>query len=759
VELHSCFEQEEKMKTPTKEVAMKVRKVKIIGLSILLAVVVLLLPTTGLAQGDGFYTVSQGETQVQIQPLENTTDAVTFYNMTNMQAATGLEEPNTAIMFLYENTTTGDVSLFVILGAAAGTAGSTTITLSGVPAAATFLVKDDATDFRDTWQLTPPTGAVSNTWDQGRGDGWVLGPLGSEFSVSLFPQFTAGITKVKFLYGSRTNPQSVSLNLLDPIVVAGTPNEPPTVSLVETPADPRINQPVTFDASSSFDPDGQIVKYEWDFNGDGIFDQTTTTPTTTYTYTTSGTRTVTVRATDNEGATARASLTIALADLAVKVTRTISTSAALPGSTFLVVVRIEPQMDVAGVGLQENLPIGWSIKPLENAGAAFKRSTVQWIFVDQIRANTTKVITYELTVPTSDKLIATTLPVCFTITGTFQAMTPFMEIPVEGDAKVEVTDALPLKEAIAHLVPRVGFDSDDTIDLRLSQKIDPQQLTRAIEIWQNDEVVPWTQGAQISLAEMKELSAYAYTCTPVDLPLPLVPAAKITAVRTIATPVPCNNILLNYYGPGGDNAASTFTVKVEIWSDHDLYGVGLEEDLPTGWIVTPIENDGFTYKRSRNEWLFPSKLPAGTTKTIIYQVEVPQTEMIEIAASDPCYASSNDLYGVVDSALPCMDTAVTGDSGVDVSDCVSVLVAISRWDVEHDRLDITLSDKISFQQVQRAIAFWLEDEVVPWTCGQTVGYHMLKTIIAYWLTNTNICDPLPAVPAGPCDPDASVCGG
>jgi len=757
--LHSCFEHEEKMKTPTKEVAMKVRKGSILGLFLLLAVVVLLLPTTGLAQGDGFYTVSQGETQVQIEPLANAAGAVAFYKMTNMQSATGLEKPNTAVVFLYQDTAGGVVSLFVLLGAATGTAGSTTMTLSGVPAGASFLVKDDGSDFRDTWQLTPPTGSTSWTWDQGRGDGMVLGPLGTEFSVTLFPQFSAGITRVVFLSGSLASPTEVTLNLLDPIIVAGTPNEPPQVGFTVSPSNPRINQPVTFDASSSFDPDGQIAKYEWDFNGDGLFDSTTTEPTVSYTYAASGAKSVTVRATDNEGATARSTLSVSIGDLAVKVTRTISTSAALPGSTFLVIVRMEPQMDVAGVGLQENLPVGWKIKPLENAGAAFKRASVQWVFVDQIRGGSTKIISYELTVPPSDQLIATTLPVCFTLTGTFQAMTPFMELPVEGDAKIEVSTALPLKEAIAHLVPRVGLDTEDTIDLRLSQKIDPQQLKRALEMWQNDEVVPWTQGSTISLEQMKELSAYAYTCTPVDLPLPLVPPARISAVRTIATPVPCNNVLLNYYGPGGDKAGSTFTVKVEIWADQDLYGVGLKEELPTGWKVIPIENDGLTYKRSRNEWVWPTKLPAGVTKTIIYQVEVPQTQMIEMAASDPCYASSNDLYGVVDSALPCMEVPVTGDSGVDVSDCLSVLVAISRWDVDHDRLDITLSDRISFQQVQRAIAFWLEDEEVPWTCGETVGYHMLKEIIAYWLTGTNICDPLPVIPDGPCDPDASVCGG
>ena len=740
---------------------MRVRKVSRFGLPLLLAVVVLLVPVLGLAQGEGFYTVSQGETQVTITPLANAADPVAFYKSTNSMSSTGFEKASTAVLFLYKNTVNGQVSLFVILGGATGgPAGSTSMTLSGVPAAAVFQVQDDgAGDFRETWQLTPPTGSVSWVWNQGSGDGMVLGPLGGAFQLSLFPQFTAGITDVKFLYGDRIAPQTITLNRVDPIIIAASTNAQPTVSFTVSTSNARVNQPITFDASASKDPDGSIVKYEWDFNGDGVFDQTTTAPTVSYTYTTSGTKTVTVRATDNGGATGKATQTITVGELAVRVTRTISTSAALPGSTFLVIVRMEPQMDVAGVGLQENLPVGWEIKPLENAGAAFKRSTVQWIFVDTIRANTTKIISYELTVPAASQLMTSTMPVCFTLTGTFQAMTPFMEIPVEGDAKVQVSSTLPLKEAIAHLVPRKSVDDQDTIDLRLSQKIDSQQLARALEMWQNDESVPSTGGATITLEEMKELAAYAYTCTPVDLPLPLVPAAHINAVRTIIAPVPCNNVLLNYTGPGGDRAGSTFTVKVEIWADQDLYGVGLNEDVPAGWKVIPVENDGLTYKRSKTEWVYPTKLPAGTTKTIIYQVEVPQTEAIEMASSDPCYASSNDLYGVVDSALPCMDTTVTGDSGVDVSECVSVLVAISRWDVEHDQLDITLSNKISFLQVQRAIAFWLEDEVVPWTCGQTVGYHMLKEIIAYWLTGTDICDPLPAAPSGPCAPDAATCSG
>ena len=735
---------------------MKVYKVSLYGLFLLLVLGTLLFPASVLAQESGYYTVTQGEKKVQITPLAGSTAASDFYNLTDSQSNTGLEETNTAVMFLYRNTTTGDVSLFVLLSGTGGIAGATTMVLSGVPPTAGFTVQDDGTvDFREVWELTPPTGKVSWTWDDGKADGMVLGPLGGEFSLVLNPQWTAGITAVKFLSGDISSPQQVDLNLLDAITIGGTPNEPPEVSFATSPANPHINEPVTFDASATFDPDGSITEYAWDFDGDGLFDQTTTDPVVTHSYAVAGSKSVTLRATDSDGATQRATISLAISDLAVKVTRTISTVAALPGSTFKVVVRIEPEMDLAGVGLEEKLPVGWKIKPLENAGAAFKRAAVQWVFIDEIKAGTTKVISYEVTVPDSSNLVATTLPVCFDITGIFQARTPALEIPVEGDTTIEITDALPLKTAIAHLVPRVGDDSEDTIDLRLSQKIASDQLNRALEIWQNDEYVPWTQGASIGLEDMKEISAYAYTCTPVDVDLPSVPQANINAVRTIATPVPCNNVLLNYIGSDGNPAGNTFTVKVEISADQDLYGVGLAEDLPTGWKVTPIENAGFIYKRSKVEWVFPSKIPAGTMKIIIYQVEVPQTQAFETSASDPCYVSSDEIQGIVDSALPCQDTTVTGDSTVVISDSVPVIVAISRWDVENDTIDINLSDKISFQQVQRAIAFWLEDEVVPRTGGQTVGYETLKTIIAYWLTNTNICDSLPGSVQGACDGSAA----
>ena len=65
---------------------------------------------------------------------------------------------------------------------------------------------------------------------------------------------------------------------------------------------------VSYTAAGSADEDGSITKYEWDLDGDGTFEKTTTGATTSRRYTTPGSITVKVRVTDNDGAKATDSL-------------------------------------------------------------------------------------------------------------------------------------------------------------------------------------------------------------------------------------------------------------------------------------------------------------------------------------------------------------------------------------------------------------------------------------------------------------------
>ena len=62
-----------------------------------------------------------------------------------------------------------------------------------------------------------------------------------------------------------------------------------------------VNTPVRFDASASFDPDGEIVLYEWDWNNDGVFDEASTSPTIDHAFDTVFSGMVRLRVADNDG--------------------------------------------------------------------------------------------------------------------------------------------------------------------------------------------------------------------------------------------------------------------------------------------------------------------------------------------------------------------------------------------------------------------------------------------------------------------------
>ena len=69
------------------------------------------------------------------------------------------------------------------------------------------------------------------------------------------------------------------------------PDDPPVAGLSAT----QTNGDVSFDASASSDPDSAIDSYEWDFDGDGSVDETTSGATTTHGYASGGTYEAVVR--------------------------------------------------------------------------------------------------------------------------------------------------------------------------------------------------------------------------------------------------------------------------------------------------------------------------------------------------------------------------------------------------------------------------------------------------------------------------------
>jgi PKD repeat protein len=96
-----------------------------------------------------------------------------------------------------------------------------------------------------------------------------------------------------------------------PVVV--TDNQQPTANFTYSPTGPLTNETVEFDPSASSDPDGTIVEYRWDLDGDGTDDTVTTSATNvTWNYADDGDFNVTLEVVDNDSATDTESKTVAV---------------------------------------------------------------------------------------------------------------------------------------------------------------------------------------------------------------------------------------------------------------------------------------------------------------------------------------------------------------------------------------------------------------------------------------------------------------
>lgn len=87
-------------------------------------------------------------------------------------------------------------------------------------------------------------------------------------------------------------------------------NLAPIADFAYSPQSPRVCEAITFDASSSYDPDGSIVSYEWDF-GDG---NKTEGKVVTHAYSQAGSYIVTLTVTDDNGATNTTSEVVTVED-------------------------------------------------------------------------------------------------------------------------------------------------------------------------------------------------------------------------------------------------------------------------------------------------------------------------------------------------------------------------------------------------------------------------------------------------------------
>lgn len=674
------------------------------------------------AQGGTPILIEQASFQKTIFPIVGDLSAEEFYNYSSIDysSRTSLETPRASLLFFYRERGTGRLALIIINNAPqAGPGGRANLKIEGLPLTAQLVLRDDPTD---QYVFEPPSAQFEWRWASGHTDGVVISGLKEPFTLTITPEFAQGIMawKLLTLNDPKIGIERVLLpSLEEPLVLRVGVGAPAQAAFHYTPTDIRVGIPVLFDARPSQVLFGEITLYEWDFDGDGVFEVSTADPLVTHTFSEAGTFTVTLRVTDPSGLMSTASQVIVVREERAVVRRRISTPQVQPGGVFRVTVTLEIEVPSNGLGLEEEVPLGWAIEPVRNDGAIFKfsESRGQWLFPTLLKIGEKRRIIYDVRLPPAEKLSGASLPSRFAIRGAVTSVSPEYVIPVTGESEIEVVSCLSMPTAIAHLDLARGI-----IDLRGSELISPEQLSRAVEFWQSALPVPGTCDAKLTSGGLMEVLMYGLLGISVDEALPPPSSDRafppVTVTRVITTPLPAFQVYL------GADEGRVFQVELVIHAQRDLPGLKVAEQLPFGWRLQPRAVGSAVFRGETHEWVFAEFIPAGETRRLVYEVSLPPDAK----------AGAVELMGSAESGLMTFLNPITGDSTVNVIECLSVPLAIAHLDVETGAPDIKLDNTITRQQVNLAFMLWFEDREVPGTCGKKLDLPALQRIISHMVT-------------------------
>ena len=144
----------------------------------------------------------------------------------------------------------------------------------------------------------PDGDAITYSWDFGDGS--------SDTGISPSHIFTAvGVFSVVLTV---TDSRGAATTATESITVNAVPNDPPVAAITASAISGDSPLSVTFDASGSTDPDGDVLSYSWDFQNGSTSDKTVVTTV----FSTAGTYIVSLTADDGKGGTDVATITISV---------------------------------------------------------------------------------------------------------------------------------------------------------------------------------------------------------------------------------------------------------------------------------------------------------------------------------------------------------------------------------------------------------------------------------------------------------------
>jgi hypothetical protein len=203
------------------------RRVLLIAAVLLLATIMTFASGTKIEASQELYTVTQGGFSTLVEPLSQAESAELFYGYNakyGASAYTGFETSSKSLLFLYRDTSSGELSLFMIHDRYLDNRGGVAkLNFAGIPEGASWTVKDDPGSWGDSYYTAAHRlgWAARWSWESCCTDGGVIGDIDGFSEITITPTFTYGITKWAFLTGDVNNPTFIALpNRTEPVTIS-----------------------------------------------------------------------------------------------------------------------------------------------------------------------------------------------------------------------------------------------------------------------------------------------------------------------------------------------------------------------------------------------------------------------------------------------------------------------------------------------------------------------------------------------------------
>lgn len=643
-----------------------------------------------------------------------------FYNYYKLRPNTGLEKSSTCLLIPYREPSNQTSLIIVMGGPGSSIGGAGKLKVRGLAEGAEAILRDDPPDQdpTDGYSVNPPTATFQWSWEPGLADGVIISDLTKNPDLEFKFDLLENVDEVRIITGDIKDPRVTSLDPVASIRLRGVERNPrlkPEFSVSELH---RLGQNITFDASNSTAPEGRIIQYEWDFDGDGHFAYISHKSVVEHTFVKSGNHEIALRITDDRGNKAVKRKEIVTVESPLEAERKLSARKVRPGETINCVIKITARTEVAGIGIDDSVPDGWRVIPEAHDEGIFKPSTSQWVLPDKLEAGETRQINFRIRTPSQKEFDSGSPDRKGELSGKISSASPEFVGQIEGDSSITVSPELEPLEALSHL--DVG---EGKLDFGLPSRISDRQLKRVINSWQTGRSIPGIDEKEITFEFVKKALLYYQKGLDSNIRLSKVEQSKPEVLRRVKPNLPGKLLFVHSESPLANEGERIIEFGVEVIikpRNRTLMGVGLKEKIPDGWEIVPTKSDNLAYKDSTDQWVITRPIFPGEEFSVPYNVRIP------IEESSGCFTVS----GVFSESWSGGAKAIKGESSLNLTRTLPIHLVISRWGSEAGELDLTTDNYISEPQARKAIQLWVLDEPVPYTEGEKLNF---EEIIAYQL--------------------------